>query len=58
MDSNRIVVLVLLIVVLSGGARWYGVIERMYSANWGDIVLDSERNGPGSLYISSVDNHG
>ena len=34
------------------------VIERMYSANWGDIVLDSKRSGPGSLYISSVDNHG
>ena len=25
------------------------MIGRMYSANWGDIVLDSERSGPGSL---------
>ena len=33
------------------------VIGRMYSANWGDIELDSERNGPGSLCISSGDNH-
>ena len=33
------------------------VIGRMYSANWGDIVLDSERNGPGSLCISSGENH-
>ena len=34
------------------------VIGRIYIANWGDIVLDSERNGPGSLCISSVDNDG
>ena len=34
------------------------VIGRMYSANWGDIVLDSERSGTGSLCISSVDNDG
>ena len=34
------------------------VIGRMYSANWGDIVLDSKRSGPGSLCISSGDNHG
>ena len=34
------------------------VIGRMYSANWGDIVLDSERNGTGSLCISSGENHG
>ena len=33
------------------------VIGRMYSANWGDIVLDSERNVPGSLCISSGENH-
>ena len=33
------------------------VIGRMYSLKWGDIVLDSERNGTGSLSISSVDNH-
>ena len=33
------------------------VIGRMYSLKWGDIVLDSERNGPDSLYVSSVDNH-
>ena len=35
-----------------------GVIGRMYSANWGDIVLNSERNGPGSLCISSGEGHG
>ena len=34
------------------------VIGRMYSANWGDIVLDSERNVPGSLCISSGENDG
>ena len=34
------------------------VIGRMYSLKWGDIVLDSERNGNGSLCVSSVDNHG
>ena len=34
------------------------VIGRMYSLKWGDIVLDSERNGTGSLCIWSVDNHG
>ena len=33
------------------------VIVRMYSANWGDIVLDSERSVPGSLCVSSVENH-
>ena len=33
------------------------VIGRMYSLKWGDIVLDSERSGPDSLYISSVENH-
>ena len=33
------------------------VIGRMYSVNWGDIVLDSERNGSGSLCISSGENH-
>ena len=33
------------------------VIGRMYSLKWGDIVLDSERNGTGSLCISPVDNH-
>ena len=32
------------------------VIGRMYCANWGDIVLDSERNGTGSLCISSGEN--
>ena len=34
------------------------VIGRMYSLKWGDIVLDSKRSGPGSLCVSSVDNHG
>ena len=34
------------------------VIGRMYCANWGDIVLDSKRNGTGSLCISSGENHG
>ena len=34
------------------------VIGRMYSLKWGDIVLDSERSGTGSLCVSSVDNHG
>ena len=34
------------------------VIGRMYSLKWGDIVLDSERSVPGSLCISSVENHG
>ena len=34
------------------------VIGRMYSANWGDIVLDSERSGTGSLCISSGENDG
>ena len=34
------------------------VIGRMYSANWGDIVLDSERNVPGSLCIWSGEGHG
>ena len=33
------------------------VIGRMYSLKWGDIVLDSERSGPGSLCIWSGDNH-
>ena len=33
------------------------VIGRMYSLKWGDIVLDSERSGTGSLCISSVENH-
>ena len=33
------------------------VIGRMYSANWGDIVLDSERSVSGALCISSGDNH-
>ena len=33
------------------------VIGRIYCTNWGDIVLDSERNGPGSLCISSGENH-
>ena len=34
------------------------MIGRMYSANWGDIVLDSERNGTDSLYIGSGEGHG
>ena len=34
------------------------VIERIYCANWGDIVLDSERSVSGSLCISSGENHG
>ena len=34
------------------------VIGRMYSAKWGDIELDSERNGPGSLCISFGGNDG
>ena len=34
------------------------VIGRMYSANWGNIVLDSERSGTGSLCISSGENDG
>ena len=34
------------------------VIERIYCANWGDIVLDSEKSGTGSLCISSGENHG
>ena len=34
------------------------VIGRMYSLKWGDIVLDSKRSGPGSLCISSGENHG
>ena len=34
------------------------VIGRMYSANWGDIVLDSKRRVPDSLYVSSVENDG
>ena len=33
------------------------VIGRMYSLKWGDIVLDSERSVPGSLYVSSGENH-
>ena len=33
------------------------VIGRMYSLKWGDIVLDSERSGPDSLCVSSVENH-
>ena len=33
------------------------VIGRMYSLKWGDIVLDSERSGTGSLCASSVENH-
>ena len=33
------------------------VIGRMYSLKWGDIVLDSERSGTGSLYVSSGENH-
>ena len=33
------------------------MIGRMYCLKWGDIVLDSKRNGPGSLCVSSVDNH-
>ena len=35
-----------------------GVIGRISCANWGDIVLNSERNGPGSLCISSGEGHG
>lgn len=34
------------------------VIGRMYSLKWSDIVLDSERSGPGSLCISSGEGHG
>ena len=34
------------------------VIGRIYCANWGDIVLDSKRNGTGSLYIGSGKGHG
>ena len=34
------------------------VIGRRCILKWGDIVLDSERNGPGSLCISSGENHG
>ena len=34
------------------------VIGRICCANWGDIVLDSERSGPGSLCISSGENDG
>ena len=34
------------------------VIGRMYSANWGDIVLDSERSVSGSLCVSSGEGHG
>ena len=34
------------------------VIGRMYCLKWGDIVLDSERNGTGSLYIGSEKGHG
>ena len=34
------------------------MIGRMYSLKWGDIVLDSKRNGPDSLYVSSGENHG
>ena len=48
-------VLVLLIVGSSLVGR---VIGRMYSLKWGDIALNSERNVPGSLCISSGDNHG
>ena len=33
------------------------MIGRIYSANWGDIVLESERSGSGSLCISSGENH-
>ena len=33
------------------------VIGRMYGLKWGDIVLDSERNGTGSLCISSGEGH-
>ena len=33
------------------------MIGRIYCTNWGDIVLDSERNVPGSLCISSGENH-
>ena len=33
------------------------MIERRCILKWGDIVLDSERSGPGSLCVSSVDNH-
>ena len=33
------------------------MIGSMYSLKWGDIVLDSERSGTGSLCISSGDNH-
>ena len=34
------------------------VIDEMYCLKWGDIVLDSERNVPGSLCVSSGENHG
>ena len=34
------------------------MIGRMYSANWGDIVLELKRNGTGSLCISSGENDG
>ena len=32
-------------------------IGRMYSANWGDVVLESKRSGLGSLSVSSGEDH-
>ena len=34
------------------------MIGRIYCTNWGDIVLDSKRSGPGSLCVSSGVGHG
>ena len=44
--------------IVSRSSLAWRVIGRMYSLKWGNNVLDSKRNGPGSLCISSVDNHG
>ena len=44
--------------VVSRSSLGLRVIGRIYCTSWGDIVLDSERSGTGSLYVSSGDNHG
>ena len=33
------------------------MIGRIYCTSWGDIVLDSERSGPGSICIGSGEKH-
>ena len=44
--------------VVSRSSLGRRMIGRIYCANWGDIVLDSERSVSGSLCVSSGEGHG